>query len=247
MAVVMDECYSWTFLTNRDPWTYKHFVMPMLMELFLRDWKLSLVVTFFWETLEAFVLTAFGSYLVFGASNLDFETASGALLGDVSANTIGILIAILIRTRIIDIPPLLVWPVQSVKWFFLTLLQLVVILSVWGLALILRLTFLPLPGNFYPDPAIIFVWLTQMGFFYFLYHLTLVNRPYREMVWHGTEGIHYVKSVYITLAVSFTFFAIPFFLALPASLLIVYGTAYLFTVLVTVRSMRVRERKYTLL
>lgn len=91
-------CYSSVFATASDPWQWLHFAGGLLLQLYVDEWRTAILITYLWETFEAWYLSIFSLQEVFGvAAASDFETCNGQLVGDVVGNLSGVATAAVLR------------------------------------------------------------------------------------------------------------------------------------------------------
>ncbi len=228
-------CYESGFFLSMDKWVYVHFFNSVTLQLFAKDWKLSLAFMVLGEFLEAVLVTIMRSYVFFPGDNADWETLSSAFIGDIGIGILGILVAYAIRTRLAYIPRLIVHYHRNQRLWVIGWVQYFVYMAIASSARSLGNWIYPDDGStitFSPDKLGYLI--VQMLFFYYMYRWTLRRRNYFDIVWGrgSRSGIKDVRRAYGTIALVSFLLILPHMIRWPASMLIVSGIAYIFLVLV---------------
>lgn len=86
---------SWICCEDNSGWPVSHVIMPFTVMMLTNDFWFSLSVDLLWEVFEVQNLSYFGKFLFTTNDVNQFETAAGALIGDVvCAGILGILMAV---------------------------------------------------------------------------------------------------------------------------------------------------------
>ncbi len=234
-------CYSYKFLIWWDPWVYIHLMAGIVLELFLRDWKLSILLGVLWEVLETIMMTFFRSYVLFGGDNDAYESASDSYLGDILINTGGVVIALLFRHYIVYVPRLIVYAKDSVPLAIIGVIQMLLILLGSVFTLIIQNTLFPIPENTIKiDVAIIVIVVFQVAAFAYMYFWTIRTPAYYRIVWGQSVG-GFPGKTFGAIAILLFIVAIPYFVKLPWTQVIAFSQVYIFAIFVISWSLSYRS------
>ncbi len=237
------ECYPTVFLTIRDVWVLVHFLNPMVLELYLRNWSLSFFFVVLWEFIETWVVMLFQSYLIFITDNEDVEAVTHSYLGDVGIGLVGILMVVVIRHFFMYTPQLLVRPRDSVKLFVYGVIQLILVIGLDSLAVIVG-KLIHDPGTTTVQPAAILFIVVLVISMWVLYRWTVQNHEYMRIVWRG-YGTRAPRRVFLVFGIMFVLLAIPFYVAFQYSQTITYIQGSVIILIVLALGVKWSSIRYT--
>lgn len=92
--------YSWLCCEDGNAWPQAHILNPFGLALFFGSPLFSFAIPFYWEAFEATLVMSFDSFLgLFQASEDQFETAAGSIVGDAQLNGVmGVLLAFILSS-----------------------------------------------------------------------------------------------------------------------------------------------------
>ncbi len=237
-------CYSPKFLIWWDPWVYIHFINGVILELFLKDWKLSILIGVAWEILETILMTFFRSYVLYGGDNDSYESASDSYLGDVLIGAGGVVITLVLRKYIVYIPQLIVSFENDTKLALVGLTQMVAILAVSSVILITQNTLFPIPENTVRvDVAIIIIACFQITAFAYMYLWTVRTPAYYNLTW-GWKNTNSPAVTFKIIGIVIFLLAVPYFVKLPWTQVIAFVQVYLFLIVMLSISMCIRPVRH---